>query len=360
MADALNVFIHGGLSLSAQYTATLFAIDAATDQAEFIFQADEAMTITRLGFRYGARTGTPPLHKISLQGVVDTTGFPDTTIKGGGSPASKTFTPPADTSIDGLWQWHTLDNSYTCTRGELLAIVISYVSDTGGNAVGASHNSTFTVTDSMGLSNGQEGMPYAISNNAGSRSKLIANPCFGYSSATKIYGRPAQAAFASAATTSASTPDEYAMAFTLPTDWLGTYQLGGVILRHLSPASASRVMTIQLYSGTTPLQTVAFPMTVNSTPNTVRTMRYRFTETTLATLGPGQIYRVGFQPDAGSNVFHGVTQASNAEWGAYPLGVGWYTSHRTDAGAWTDLTDTRLLGGLLLKDLSGGGSHFIG
>src|SRR5438105_4685448 len=107
MADAKYLLINPGYQVGSSYVPTSFALDQTTDQIEYIFQAAEAITITRLGFRYGTRTGTPPTYQVSLQGV-DGTGVPDGTVKGGGSPASATFTPPADATWDATWRWVTL------------------------------------------------------------------------------------------------------------------------------------------------------------------------------------------------------------------------------------------------------------
>src|SRR3990167_2686468 len=67
-------------------------------------------TITHLGFRYGLRTGTPPTYRVSLQ-ALGGAAKPTGTVLGGGSPASATFTPPADTTWDTTWQWVALTNS---------------------------------------------------------------------------------------------------------------------------------------------------------------------------------------------------------------------------------------------------------
>src|SRR5262245_6559267 len=110
-------FLNGGFGT--------LALNQSTDTMEFIWDSyDNGLVISRLGFRYGTRTGTPPTYRISLQGV-DGSGLPDGTIKGGGSPASATFTPPADTSWNSTWQWINLSNTYTtANRGEKLATVI--------------------------------------------------------------------------------------------------------------------------------------------------------------------------------------------------------------------------------------------
>ena len=354
MANAKHLYIDPGFNLAGSGAATNFSMDAATDQLEFIIQAEEAGSVTKLAYRYGARTGTPPTYKISLQGVTD--GLPDGTIKGGGTPASVTFTPPADASIDGLWQEQALANAYTCSRGELLAVVIAYDSGT----VDGSNFSSFTQTDGFSLNSSIEGFPYVISNNAGVRTRQAARPVFGYLMGATVFGNPNQAAFASAAFTSATTPDEIATRFIIPTGWFNTYKLAGVDIRTNNPATG-KTIKVQLYDGTTVLQTITWDSDNGQAFNN-RVWRVYFPETTLTALQAGSVYRIGFQPQdaAGNWTFSGLTVAANADWAAYPLGTDWYYSHRSDGGAWTDVTTTRLNCRLLLSDLDGSGSHFVG
>lgn len=344
MAEAKHLQLLPGFSVgNSPISVTNFSLDGPTDQAEWVFQADEAMTITRLGFRYGARTLTPPTYTISLQGV-DGSGNPDGTIKGGGSPASKSFTPPADTTWDATWRWLTLDNSYTCTRGEFLSIVITNA------AADASNFSSVTTTASIGYSLTTTSTPYAIANNAGVRTRSSSTACFAYSSATAVYGMPLKAVFAPAVITQSTTPDEYATMFAVPANLGASYQVAGIMIRALLPAA--KTMKVQLYSGTTVLQTITYDTDI-TVAGSERTHLFMFTETTLVDLQFGQPYRIGFQPQdaAGNYTFYGYTQDSNAEWGAYPLGIDWSSSSRTDAGAWTDDTATRLICMLLLKEI---------
>lgn len=347
MADAKNAILHCGLATAqTALNNTNFPLDQTTDAVEFIFQAHEAATITHLGYRYGARTGTPPTYKISLQGV-DGTGIPDGTIKGGASPASKTFTPPADASIDGLFQYQQLDNAYTCSRGEYLSIVIAYSSGT----INGSNTSSFTTTDRNDNSNVNTGFPYAIANDAGVRARSQNHPIFAFKSATTVYGSPVQAIY-NPAFTNATTPDEVAHAFTIPSGWAASYQIEGVAQFLQLPAGGS--LKVMLYSGTTVLATATHDTDDYQAATGSRLATFYFQDATLPTLTPGVQYRIGFQPQdaAGNYFFFGYTQGANAEWGAYPLGIDWYLSTRTDAGAWTDVTTSRLQGYLILKDVT--------
>jgi hypothetical protein len=333
--------VAGGASFSN------FALDQTTDQAEWIFQARDAITITRLGFRYGARTGTPPTYRISLQGV-GSTGNPDGTIKGAGSPASKTFTPPADTSWNGLWKWQTLDNAYTCSRGEFLAAVVDYSAGT----VDGSNNSTFTSV--VGYETGQiAGFPYAIQNNAGTRARQGNMSVYGYGSAGTAYGNPMQAVNQLSHTLS-TTPDEYALAFNLAAGYGSTYKVAGVRANLQMPAGGS--LKAQLYSGTTILQTMTFD-TDDLAITSQRPGELWFQDAALTALSFGTTYRIGFQPQdaAGNYFFQSVGLAAAADAAAYPGGTQLWSSSRTDAGAWTDDLTARPLVELILADMTAGG-----
>lgn len=352
MADAKWIR-HGGTNQlhAGSPAVTNFLHDATTDQSEFIFRAPEPITITKLGYRYGLRALTPPTFKISLQGV-DASGNPDGTIKGGASPASATFTPPADTTWDNTWRWQTLDNSYTCTRGEALAVVIAYSSGT----VSATNNSSFGNTQSAtGVS--LWGLPYAIQNNAGTRTKQVLMPLFGYASASKVYGYPLSALYAPA-TGLNTTPDEIALAFNLDSGYGSTFQVAGVRLLWTQAAATS--LRLQLYTGTTVLQSLAsFDCDQTGGAGLTRYVEVYFGDSTLSTLNFGSTYRVGLRPnEATTQTFRGITCAAAADLEAYAGGQQFYLSTRTDDGAWTDDTASRPFIDLILADVtkpSGGG-----
>lgn len=356
MASTKRIFLNPGWLLSRAESFTNFGLDQTTDQLEVIFQVRDAMTITKLGVRYGARTGTPPTYKISLQGVDGATGFPDGTIKGGGSPASTTFTPPADGTWDNTWRELTLDNSFAATRGQLLALVVAY----SAGSVDASNFSSFTAVSNISPSADLEALPYVIQNNAGTRTKQSKRADFSYLAGTDVFGQPSLAAYTLSAVTLNSTPDELATTFTLPRAWAGRYRLAGVRW-FITTAPAGKTFKVILYSGTTVLNSVTLD-TDNLGRNSSSFIQALFTDVDLTTLLGGNQYRVAIQPQdaVGSYVFPGFQVNANADWNAYPLGVDWYASTRTDAGAWSDMTDTRVNCELILDDVIGNGPHWIG
>lgn len=331
---------------SGGWTFANFALNQSTDQHEIIFQAHDAITLARLGVRYGARTGTPPTYKISLQGV-NASGHPDGTIKGGGSPASKTFTPPADTTWNGLFKWFTLDNSYVTTRGEWLSLVVAYDSGT----VDASNNSSFTYN--LGVSGATPAMPYAISNDAGVRTfRNSGYAIFGYGTGSEAYGQPLEA---EVNISSVTNPTEYANVFTVPT-WSTTYQCVG--LRWLGNPPAGSTFTALLYDGgaagsTTVLQSIS--VDGDYTANLNRQQITLFDEATLSTLNFGSAYRLSVRPDGATAMsFRGFDVSANGDFNAWPLGVGCYSSTRA-GGNWTDTLTRRFLFEPILMDITASG-----
>lgn len=309
-----------------------FSLNETTDALEVIFQAEQAMTIARLGYRYGARTGTPPTYRISLQGV-GTTGNPDGTIKGGGSPASATFTPPADASINGLWQWVTLSNAYTCTRGEFLAQVIDYSSGT----VDGSNFSSFT--QSVGDYNSPGGLPYSITNNATVRTRIASAPCWGYGPAGDAFGFPLQT-LTLVVVNNTTTPDEIALRFKLLAGAGTSYQVMGARIA-FSTLTAATSYQVLLYSGTTVLQTATIDSDfAKGASNTICDVYFQ--DTTLAALAYGTEYRLAILPQGAANITVLASDLAVAgDFLAYTGGAEFYYSSRKSAGAWTDLLTRR-------------------
>lgn len=334
-----------------------FALNGVTDAVEFVLQAAAAATITRLGFRVGTRTGTPPTYRISLQGV-NASGNPDGTIKGGGTPASATFTPPASTAWNNTWQWVTLDNAYTCARGEYLAVVIDYSSGT----IDGSNNITFaTHCDSTSVSSL---FPFAIQNDAGVRTRRTGQPYFGYGSVSKAYGNVYLSG--SNITINSAGTDEVAAKFTLPADWGDTFQvLGAHVL--CAPISAGKTISMTLYEGggaadTTVLQSVDWDTDFTSAAGTGILTLY-FDEATLSTLTFGNTYRLSFgTPDASGQLISVVSVSSAADWDASALGQQFARSLRS-GGNWTDSAVSRVLCNLILADWTkpaGAGARLVG
>lgn len=360
MADALNLRLGAPYLLgTATSTAFLsFTLDHANDVWAQIISVPAGITITSVGFRYTLRTGTPPTYKLSLQSV--TSGAPSGTILGGGTPAEATFTPPADASWDGTWQWITLDNSYT-TVGGIIAIVIQYDSGT----IDGSNNSQFT--NRLTAADASRYLGYVYTDNNGVVAKTLARQVYGYRDASTTYGFPV-VSMTSTSYSVDSTPDEYALRFTIPTTFCATYTVRG-LQAQLAAMASSKTLVIQLYDtdGSTVLQSVTWDSDDNrvQSDTSVQCVEIYFDESSLSTLTAGSVYRIGFAPQETSANARLLTLdvPANSDLSAFPLGSHWYLNTRSDSGAWTDdntVDYKRPAMELILKDwtVSAGGGSF--
>ncbi len=337
-----------------------FSIQASTSKVAWIFVAQEAAVVTALGFRYGARTGTPPIQQISLQGV-DATGLPDGTIQGGGSPASNTFTPPATTAWDGTWQWITLLNTFTLVKGTAYSIVVEYSSGT----INSSNASSYTnnVSDLAP----KIGPPYALTNTAGTWTKIssgTADPLFGYQSASRSYGLIMQNYLADAIGTN---NNRIAWKFNFPTTWFNTFQLTGIRVDTSTPAATLNWKFGIWNAAGTALASVQLDGDITTSAASSNRMVDAYF-TSLVTLNAGTDYYAGLERIDGACSVWYVQVAANADLSAYPFGITSYYS-AWNGSTWTDTNTKRPLielvfaditapsGGLLVHPGMGGGMH---
>ena len=324
---------------TASVTNTL--IDASGERVAWVFQIPNdcgaTLTITTLLFRYGARTGTPPVYRISLQ-AIGGDGFPDGTVLGGGSPASATFTPPADTTWNGTVQAITLDNSYAAAPGELIAIVIDYSSGT----ISGSHNSSFTVGSSGDWTDAvRPNFPYPSSYNGSAWAFISAtNPYYGFRTATKSYGFPQL----NIATTTLGTNGHRAcLKYTHPASAGGPYQIAGFDFVGQTPASGANTWKFAMWNaaGTALVTGATLDSDYGCFPgNSGRLMRVWFTDATLPTLLPGVPYYLGIERTNASCILNHVTMASAQDIGTCGGDPGICLA-TWDGSSWTDTTTAR-------------------
>lgn len=354
MADALlQAFrIHSEYANSLTNGMTNFSLNQTTDTLEYIFQSQADLTITRLFTRLGAITGTTPTYRISLQGV-DATGIPDGTIKGATNNALATFSPSGLGWAAGSGNWLTLGESYTSVRGEMLAIVIDYSS----GSVDASNFASFTQAFTGGGASRQ--LPYSISNNAGSRTRMINNnPLYGYGTAGGKYGWPLKTT-STVTLSNSSNPREAGFVFTIPASWPSCQLLGVEI--PISNFTGGNTFTVRLYNGggasdTTVLQDITMDTDHQGVATGGGILRVYFNETTLATLTAGSSYRVAMEslstPTFRIQLWD---QESGDDWDAWPFGSAMQYTTRPSAGSWTDVDTTRfMVSDLILADVTAG------
>lgn len=163
-----------------------FDIDESGDKLEAIFPAPVSCAIDTILFRYGSRTGTTPINRVSIQGVA-TTGRADGTIKNA-TNAKATFNPPEDATWDGTVRSVALGATYTPSKGELIAIVIDD-DPVDGATINGANKSSYSYTHG-----GYDGrtIPWNFTfNNTGSVATRtgVAAP-IGYKCGSAVYGNP--------------------------------------------------------------------------------------------------------------------------------------------------------------------------
>lgn len=354
-ADVSNLQLGGRVARATTVTEfnlnqSTFALDATTDAFGCVMQMPVATTITQCCWTNGFKTGTAPTYRCSLQSI-GTTGFNSGTILGGGSPASCTFANAAYAG-DGAGQCCTLSNSYTNTRGEAFAVHVDYSTGTinGSNYIEYAYG--LVGADAAALT----ALPYSYLTTAGTPAKAGAGrfPVCYVKSASATFGYPGTDIEVTAYS-SDSTPDEYALAFTVPADTCDTYTIKGVSCLIRRPA-ASKTLDVKLYTGKAQLQILdnwdGDWLSSTGSSGERSYVDFLFTDSSLTALDCGSQYRIGFVPnETSSNFGLAVLDTQTAgELSALPGGTAFFLSTRTDAGAWTDVTDKRPFCDLIFGD----------
>jgi hypothetical protein len=344
----------GPIALGAAQNTTLNGSGIAV---AWVVQAESSGAISKIRFRYGTRTGTPPTYVLTIEGL-DTSGNPDATDKGGGSPTATTFTPPADTSWDNTIQEITLTNSYTpANAGEVLCFTLRYSSGTADG----SNNSSVT----RGFSNAvavNRGFPYNQSLSAGTWTKNAQAACLAWLvGASSWHGHPVLATYTTA--TASTAGHRSAMFITLPSGFGTTFALAGVhFIGKFGAAAGSTKLAIwddsdtELVSKTIDADWVVSPGTAT---NGLRL----FFDSPL-TLSYGTKYYIGLEVVSGTVGIAGISGQSSDDIACYPNGTtrGLATYNGT---TWTESALTYPLMDLILSDItvpsgSGGGAVVIG
>lgn len=326
------------------------SLDASNDGVAWGFYSETDAAITHVFFRYGARTGTPPAYRISLQSA-DSSGHPDGTVLGGGTPASATFTPPADTSWDGTGQWIALDNAYTPTLGQHLTLVIEYSS---GTIDGSNFSS---ISRSNPWNNTQSAIPYAMSLTAGTWAKNDGGVSFGYRTASTRHGFLGQSQHT---TTTNTTGRRYAAKILLPSGFGATYKVAGMTLAGLNGSAGNTVrFGIWNAAGTELATSGTLDSDGQGAINNSRNWNVVFT--TQPDLNYGTAYYFGVESVAGSAVgIRGITLTEDDDRLAYPLQQN-ITLSLWDGAAWGDVSAVYPFVDLKFADItaSGGGGGLV-
>lgn len=324
-------------------------VDAATEGIAGVFRAFTADPITHLGFRYGVRTGTPPSYAATIESLVATTGLPDGTDIGGGSPTSAIFTPPADTTWDGLYQWIALTNAWTPAVAQEFCATIRYSSGT----IDGSNNSSFT-RDVSAIAPAMT-YPTPITNSGGTWTRTTLQSVMAYRTASGRYGFPLEAIYN---TRSASTAGlRVAGKFTLPSGITTTCTLRGFKFSGSIASATGKAPIAGLWNAA---GTVLQNVTLDSDIPVSATSPYKcyddilFDESSLTALSPGTAYYIGLEVADAVNagvLINGLQMNAAADMGSLPLGTSAYLSN-WDGAAWTDNTLVRPFIELILDDMT--------
>lgn len=341
MADALRLPVGLPFTAGIALSTSNLNLNASTVSYAVTFRSETTDPITRLGVRRGSVTGTPPTYKISLQGV-NASGDPDGSIKASGN-ASNSFLGASLTNV--AFNWLTLTSSYTPSRGELLAIVVEYVSGT----VDAS-NFLAASTNSSGANVRLNEFPHYSTGASGVYTRTNNTPIFGYGTATTAYGWPVN----TYATTTINNSEAGAL-FSLPSGWGSTFKVAGVRF-FVSTIIVGKTLTANLYRGggvsdTSVLQSVDMDTDLLAATNG-GFLDCIFDEATLSTLLFGSPYRVSLSTaDASNQILRHITVTDAADMAALQMGAQFTLSTRS-GGDWTDTNTSRLLCELILADIS--------
>lgn len=331
-------------------TLSNHTVDASNEGVAWVFQSETDAAITHVWFRYGLRVGTPPTYRISLQSI-NTSGNPDGTVLGGGSPASATFTPPADTSWDGLGQWIALDNSYTPTVGQVLVLTIEYSSGT----IDASNYSSFTRTAGGSFVN--VAIPYNLTNTGGTWSKQTAGPVFAYRTASSRYGVPVVANYI---TTTNTTGRRYAAKINLPSAFGASYKVAGMTLFGVCGSSGNTIRFGIWDAAGTELATTG-TLDSDAQASLTNASNFNVIFTTQPTLNYGTAYYFGVESVGGSSVgIRGVSLTDDDDRLAFPLQKN-TTLTLWDGAAWNDVSAVYPFVDLSFADITaaGGGGGLV-
>lgn len=330
-------------------------IDASGEKIAFVTQVRGVEPIEKIGVRYGARTGTPPTYKIGLQGV-DATGLPDGSfLNDGGGEASITFTPPADTTWDGIWKEFTLTDAYTPALGQYVAIVIEYSSGT----IDASNRSSFSETVTTLGDPGFQQSPYSLTHNGAAWSKTVIagrQLPFTLVTANTVFGRPIQDS--PAPTNLTVDGHRQALKFTLPAGAADTFKILSSRMNLSVATGGTFKIGIWSASGTIAETTIDSDYVSGSGSLRVQEM---FWDDAATALTAGTTYYVGVER-SGTNIglhTQHIGVANNLK--AHPGGSSFVFSSY-DGSSWTDDTTLRPEVEITLDDITepagGGGASF--
>lgn len=288
-------------------------LNAANNYAACVFQAPTTSNITGCTFNVVTKTGANHTLKAQLFGV-DGSGNPD---NGGSELANGTVSVTA-AAVYTI----TFGTPYTPTAAAYYSIVIS-------NTDGTPASNYSRIAYGMSLSTGGSGSPYSVSATAGSWTKNPAVPLVVPTLASGFVARCLPATSASQDIyNSGSTPDEWAVTFTPPIEFVST---GCYIIARFDSSSSD--VDVILYEAGTAIETIRVVAANLSGATSYYAVYVQWSQE--RTLALSTLYRVAVRPSSANSIRLGWVKYANATDLLTYFGFG-YASSRADAGSWTD------------------------
>jgi len=311
----------------------------------FLCQASTTDPITRIRFRYGARTGNPPDYQVTLE-TVGADGRPSGTDIGGGSTTLTVFSPPNDTSWDGTVQQITLTNSWTPTNAsDWFWITIRYHSATAQTIDGSNFGS-FTQSNST-LRAGATHTKTSASLSAGTWTAATGISVIAHGSSTELFGNVYSSSYTTATANTAG--HRSGVYFTLPSGFGTTYTVKGISFTGKAAAvNGSYKVAIWDTSGTV-MGTVTVDADIAAGPTQARQIEVVFDSP--ATLAFGTKYYAGLEVVSGTVYTTGYLCGDADGMSMFPLGAvsGLATYNGT---TWTETATTYVLFELDFEDIT--------
>ena len=325
-------------------------IDAAAEKAAAIVRAPKAGVISKVWWRTMNVT-TGDTVDVRLETVDAATGAPTGTLLGANSNASQVVGSGDDNTVFTT----TLTTGPTVAKGDLFAIVIVQ-----GAVPGVMEVATLQGSASGGNGGRWGQFPYsALYTTSWAKSSNVVCMTFEYDdgSYAQLPGVFPASTLLSESFNTGSTPDEIGNIFQVPFPCT----VGGAWV--LSSLAGDATLKLYDSDGSTVLASVALDKDVRGGQN----RPYEVPFTSSITLTKDTNYRLTLLPTSATNVaMEGLTVNAAAVMNAFCGGANMHRTERTDAGAWTQTTTSRMWMGVFIDGLDdgvqvgGGGGCIIG
>lgn len=331
---------------SGNVTGTGQAFTSTATIIAWILQAEEAATITTLGVRFSAVTGTPGAMRIGMETVGTDGRYTGTYL--GGATNFVDFSSWAGYTA-GTFATITLPSSVTLTRGQVYAITCR-----PQGTWNASNQATLTYRWANTT------MPLIFPGYSSNQTSKLGNaniPCVLVRSSTTAYGYPVENFTTENISNNVNfTNDEVGTRFTIPTTYGTSYKIRGFRYGSTNMVAAlTRTYTIYNSAGSSVIQQLsAFDSDyVASNGASPGVYEVHFTDTTLPTLNTGTEYLIAVQTSNTTAAGDGVTRLNfnnSTDYKAF-LGEGGLSSlGRKAGGSWSALSNNAIIPFHLLID----------